>query len=365
MGGRSAIFVPLTDNQQFLADTGSPDTWVQGSQFRPPGPNFKARDSSTFVNTTKPWEFQYDGPDPKFIDFNSGYAARDTVAVGDAGATLSLRNETFAVAQKGGRPQFTQGIFGLTFDAHVSSYNAPVYVQQAMDRGLLRESRFGVHLRRAQDAKVLPAPNKKGLAVREHGGKITLGGVDESLFKGPVTYLPLQEHRGFWQVQIDGIYVNNKLVESTKNFRAVLDTGTTGILATPKQAQDFYQHLGGTFTGREGTYTVPCNTIINVKVKIGGIFVPIKAQDLNSGFSDKSHKDCISGLLGIKASNANRNGTYPSDAPLVIVLGVPFLLNRYTIFDYSHGGRIGLAELVDDGKLPAIAPIDIAQGTKP
>ena len=230
--------------------------------------------------------------------------------------------------------------------------------------GLLREHRFGVRLLRAQDAKLhLPAPPGDATsAIRKGGGKITLGGVDESQFKGPITYAPVQPHKGFWQVGIDGVYVNEKLVKKTKNYAAVLDTGTPTLILPPNQALDFFEHLGGTPEGGKSPfYTVPCNTRIDVKVKIGGAFIPIKAQDLNDGYSDSSQEDCLVKLLGINATNANKKGTYPSKAPDVIILGLPLLLNTYTIFDYTNGSRIGFAQLVDNGNLPTIAPIDVAE----
>lgn len=332
----------------------------------PASPTFKPSASSTFKNLTRSWRFEYSGPEPSFINFAAGYAAKDTIRIGDPGTGLSVPKGVFGVAtsSKGFPSDFSEGIFGLSHDGSVTGLGVPPVVIQAIKKDhALAENLFGVRLNRAEDANPRPPTptNSAGDAVRTNAGKIVLGGVDKSQFKGKVTYVPTQPRKEFWQIAIDGIYVNNKLIGGTKGFDSILDTGTSSIVLPPALAAEFYKPLNGVpdpTVSFPGVYQVPSNTIIDVKVKIGGKFFPIKAQDLFSGYTNSSRTHVYGNLFGINATNASPNGTYPSNATEVIVLGGPLLLNYYSIFDFN--GRIGLAELAEPGKLPAVGPIDIA-----
>lgn len=250
------------------------------------------------------------------------------------------------------------GIFGLSHDHTVSAYHKPTFIQAAVAEGLLPSPEFGIHLRRAQDTPGVPPPDPtSGIGYNSQGGELTLGGIDTTKINGSITYTPLTIP-GFWQFNIDGFWVNGKFMPGT-NHTAVSDTGASIIVLPPKIAATFYSLTGGTAVPGTPEYTWPCNKTLDVQVQVGGKKFQIKAQDLNGGFVDSSMVNCYSNILGANATNANTNGTYPSNNTDVIILGVPFLLNVYGVFDYSNGGRVGFANLIDNGKTPAIAPLDV------
>lgn len=47
---------------------------------------------------------------------------------------------------------------------------------------------------------------------RVGGAELTLGGIDHSKFRGSMTFAPLSDNSGFWNVNVSSITMNDKAV---------------------------------------------------------------------------------------------------------------------------------------------------------
>ncbi|KAL1409450.1 hypothetical protein Q8F55_003433 [Vanrija albida] len=121
---------------------------------------------------------------------------------------------------------------------------------------------FGVHLGRG-----------------EHGGSLTLGGVDAAVVAADsINYLPLVAAHD-WAVALDGVVVNGQDIAPSRSWNAAVDTGTSHILA-PRAAFDaVYAAVPGAFL--HGTVPLfPCHTPPEVTLTLGGHAYPVPAGDL-------------------------------------------------------------------------------------
>lgn len=339
-------------------DTATPDTHIYSKSSGNPPPWYEPQKSSTFVNVSKPYLFEYGGPNPAFITNVTGYVVRDTISFG----AFSSIGQTFAVAT-GSSPGILdshyQGNFGLAYDDAVSGFHKPVYVQNLISKGLLASPQFGLHLKRAKDLDAPPATKQDGEATIANGGEITIGGFDKTMFHGVITYKPVTV-KAFWQIALDGIVLNGHIVSGTA-MDAAVDSGSNIIVLPPAVATTFFSEIPGSTVIEEGIWAIPCNTTLDVRVKIAGRTFPLKVEDLSLGYADAAGAMCVVGAFGIDAQNANSKGTYPSGKPDVIILGLPFMKSVYSIFDYSGGGRVGFANLKNNGKGPYVGPIGASE----
>ncbi|CAG8802617.1 9737_t:CDS:1, partial [Gigaspora rosea] len=159
----------------------------------------------------------------------------------------------------------------------------------------------------------------------------TLGGVDESKFKGNITFTPVidsDENKGFWVVSLKGANVNNNPLEFSRE--AIIDTGTTALVIPDDDAEAIFKQIpGSTYDPINIAYIIPCNTSDVVSLKFGGVNYEIPSKDL---ILDKiSETDCISSIFP---------GGDPSwDFWLV---GQTFLKNVYSAFDAGNK-QVGFA----------------------
>ncbi len=59
--------------------------------------------------------------------------------------------------------------------------------------------------------------------------------------------------QGFWQTNIDGLYVNGKQVAGTT--AAVIDSGTTMMIGDDETVQALYEQIPGSFLIGSGYYS--------------------------------------------------------------------------------------------------------------
>lgn len=81
------------------------------------------------------------------------------------------------------------GILGMAFPELAVLGLKPVF-QQMIDQRLVAQPVFAFWLNRAAD--------------EELGGELTLGGLDENRYVGPITYTPVTR-RGYWQIAMDAV----------------------------------------------------------------------------------------------------------------------------------------------------------------
>lgn len=140
----------------------------------------------------------------------------------------------------------------------------------------------------------------------------------------------------YWRVQLRAVtaYVNgiaapinlgrSIAVPDVANPVAVFDTGAPLILVSVNLANAIYGAYGiSPPLDGNGFYYMPCDQMLNISITIGAIEFPIHPLDVAYN-SDPSSKYCTG---SIRSSNDLTQGD--------LILGVPFLRNAYTVFQYS------------------------------
>lgn len=109
-------------------------------------------------------------------------------------------------------------------------------------------------------------------------GEVTFGGLDTTKFvANTLVTIPNVNTQGFWEGAIDAITVNGASTGLTGRT-AILDTGTTLILAPPSDAQNVMQSLGGTCDTQQ--CTIPCTTQASLALSFGNASFAIDPRDL-------------------------------------------------------------------------------------
>jgi cathepsin D len=161
----------------------------------------------------------------------------------------------------------------------------------------------------------------------EDDSSLYLGGVDEDLYTGDFTYVPVTQE-AYWQVDMDGMKVGSTTVTSSTS--AIIDTGTTLIIGDSASAKKAYKAISGSKDNGDGTYTVPCSASANVTLTFGGEVFTVSSA---SFALDNGDGTCIGGL-----------GYEDDIASEFWIVGDVFLQNVYTVFDVDNS-QVGFATL--------------------
>lgn len=406
-----------TPPQNFTAcfDTGSTDTWVPGDLCLTPSCTSHARfspgKSSTYKLLPEPFRMAYG------TGAATGSSAVETLTLGEP--PISVPNQPFGIvvdASHDFRATSCDGLVGLGLDALSVMRKTPVFTNM-IKQNLVERNVFAWWL--SND----PA--------REPAGRLTLGGVDPSLYSGEITWAPVVT-KGYWTVQLDGVRRqggNGTLVseaeeaaaaaaaaaEAAKNAtaaatateetaeaaaapaaaadanatasppppptpppkprpphsaaietsRAILDSGTTAIIVTRKDAAAIHAGIKGIKMMRGGYYNVTggCSAVDDLPdmvFTINGVdyAVPPRlwTQRIPARKGEDPEKMCISAIL-----------PGPTTAEKGIILGDAFMRQWYTVYEKGgsgedgKGARIGFArsakgEDVPEAALKAVAP---------
>lgn len=151
------------------------------------------------------------------------------------------------------------------------------------------------------------------LADQKNDGEITFGGLDESKFDAStlVTFDNVNE-QGFWEGAMT-VSVNGQDL-GLQGRTAILDTGTTLIIAPEADAAAVHQAIPGAKSDGQGGFTIPCTTTASVALTFGGqdfaidprdlLFAPVDPNDLTG--------DCVSGISSLPRSAMSSSRTHTS-----------------------------------------------------
>jgi hypothetical protein len=308
-------------------DSGSADTWVQGvhchadsgGQCATVHASLSQENSSTFVDTGKPWNITYGSGDV------AGNIVTDTVVI----ANLSLTSHNFGVARRESDDFASydtpyDGLMGLALSS-LSNQGVPTPVEALAKQGLIKEAITSYKISRVADNK--------------HNGEITFGGLDPTKFD-PSTLItvPNVSKDGFWEGNMDVLAVDGA-DSGLKQRTAIFDTGTTGILAPVSDADLVHKLIPGSTSDGHGGYTVPCLTNATITMTFGGRSFSIDPTDLAQFPVDQSNPDgdCTSAITGDTGGDNN---------PSQWLLGDTFLKNVYLSTNVGNMS-ISLAKPVD------------------
>lgn len=268
---------------QVLMDSGSADLWVGGEgcqsvQGTACGNHtfLGAQSSTSFVDTQKPFEVTYGK------GAVAGNITQDNLVV----AGLQLPGHTFGVALQETN-DFTSsqfdGLMGLA-KSTLSEQKTLTPVEALANAGLIKEAITSFKISRLADQK--------------NDGEVTFGGLDASKFdQTTLVTLKNVNTQGFWEAAIDAATVDGKDLGFTGRT-AILDTGTTLLIAPPADAQAIHQAIPGAKSDGNGGFTLPCTTNTSLALSFGGTSFAIDPRDLAFAPLDPNNLtgDCASGI---------------------------------------------------------------------
>jgi len=302
-GNDIGYFGPITiGGQTFntIFDTGSSDLWVPGPDCQDTACTqhtaFDPTKSKTFSTNNQPFSIQYG------TGSVSGAIATDDVSI----AGLAVKTQTFGLttneSQEFAGSQF-DGILGMALD-QLSSQGAVTPFSNLVKQGVVQQPLFGFFLGREKD---------------NTQGQLTLGGVDNSLFKGSISFNKLVNNQGFWEIAMDDASVDGKPL-GFQQKTAIIDTGTTLLIAPPNDAAAIHAKIPGSKQSGDN-FVVPCDTKAVVSLTFGGQEFKISDKDL-ARIPTGQNNECVSGIAGGVIGGPDQ-----------WLVGDTFLKNVYSVFD--------------------------------
>ncbi|KAK0485092.1 acid protease [Armillaria novae-zelandiae] len=314
-----------TPPQDFLLlmDSGSADTWVGGE-------NCQSEDGGgcgnhNFLGSTSSSSFQ-DQNTQFQVTYGTGAVQGDIVKDNVVVAGLSLDAHTFGVATAE-TVDFSSdstpfdGLMGLA-QSTLSNQGVLTPVESLASAGLI-------------DAAITSFKISR-LADNLNDGEVTFGALDTSKFdSNTLVTVDNQSQDGFWEGAMDSITVDGTDT-GLSNRLAILDTGTTLIIAPQSDATAVHQLISGAQSAGQGSFTIPCTTNASVALTFGGQEFTIDTRDLAFQPVDANDPtgDCVS---GISSGNIGADNEW--------LVGDVFLKNAYFSVDVDKNS-ISLAKLV-------------------
>ncbi|KAK9703954.1 aspartic proteinase precursor [Basidiobolus ranarum] len=164
------------------------------------------------------------------------------------------------------------------------------------------------------------------------GGQVTFGGYDTTHFTGSLTWIPVVQ-KNYWTVALQGVSVGNSQITLSSRYAAI-DTGTSLITIPDAEAYAINMALGGSSTGNQGLYQIPCSgTLPNLNIVFGGVQFALTPDQYVIQDTDGT---CVSGIAAAGSSE-----------PLWIV-GDVFLRAYYSVFDLGKT-QVGFAPSAKNG----------------
>ncbi|KAH7884652.1 aspartic peptidase A1 [Phlebopus sp. FC_14] len=251
-------------NFNILMDSGSADFWVgaENCQSQQGGCGnhtfLGTQSSSSFVQNNTQFQVTYGS------GAVAGQLCQDNVVM----AGLALNNHSFGVATQES-VQFASssvpfdGLMGLA-KSTLSQQKVQTPVEALAANGLISSAITSFKISR--------------LADQLNDGEITFGGLDSTKFDAnTLATFPNVNAQGFWEGAVDAITVNGADTGLTGRT-AILDTGTTLILAPPSDAQAIIQGMGGTCDQQQ--CTVPCTGNASLALSFGNASFAIDPRDM-------------------------------------------------------------------------------------
>jgi len=163
-------------------------------------------------------------------------------------------------------------------------------------------------------------------------GEITFGSANRhKINPAAIVTVPNVSQQGYWEAAMDAVTVDGQSV-GLQGRTAILDTGTTVIIAPLPDAEAVHQRIIGSGPDGHGGFTVPCTFNQSVALTFAGMVFDIDSRDIVTQHVNAT--DCVSGISG--------TGFGTSDTEWLV--GDVFLKNVYFITD-QNPNQISLAKL--------------------
>ncbi|KAG0209054.1 hypothetical protein BGX28_000154 [Mortierella sp. GBA30] len=281
--------------------------------------------SSTFQSRNQQWSINY--ADNLRV---SGAVGVDDVTIGG----IKVSKQTFGPASVvfgNPAPAGFDGLLGLGFDSN-SEIGAATLVTNMVVQGQLDEPVVSVWLNKASD-------QDKSLS---NGGQFIFGGIDQSLYTGSITFLPVTSADD-WQITVDQIFIGRKeLPISSSSSKAIVDTGSSYILFPEYLATAFHRAIPNSRYDDKLGWQVPCSlansrSVGDLTFVLGGQRFGVPLSDIVILTSEwKGYCMSIVNSWSEVAGHAGQTG---------ILLGDLFIKNQYVVYNYGNR-TIGFAQKV-------------------
>ncbi|CCL98704.1 uncharacterized protein FIBRA_00708 [Fibroporia radiculosa] len=300
-----------------IVDTGSSNTWV--------GANVPYVKTSTSIPTGEAVNVTYGSGN------FTGYEYYDEVTIASG---LVIKNQSIADATEYAGFYGVDGIIGfgptdltLTSLTDYPDKTIPTVMNNAYAQGIIPEQVLGVSF----------APPSSNDSTN---GKLTLGGIDDSLYIGPLLWTPVTQTAfasHYWGVNISVMYGFEAFTPAS--LAGIVDTGTTLIYFWDSWYELYTQSIPGSFY--DATYTgltaipeseVPFMQPITVLVSGQPLLFDAAAQLVPPD-------EVEGGQAGYRYSFILPLGDVPIPG-FQFVLGLKFMERFYAVFDTDHS-RVG------------------------
>ncbi|KAJ2775944.1 aspartic proteinase precursor [Coemansia nantahalensis] len=228
-------------NFSVVFDTGSSDFWIPSvdcdSEACQRHSRFSAANSSSYATSHLPFSVAYGSGGL------IGQVGADTLHIGG----VSVPNVHVGLATHMSRFFSTarfDGVFGLGFPglSRIQS-QPPLYAM--VQAGLVDKPIFSFWVREGKEGQ-------------HAGGEVVLGGVNPRRFEGEGRTVPIVR-KMYWEVELNGLLVNEYPVPSISSQTAIIDTGTSLIVLPATDADAVNQALGAVPLFNEyGLYAIDC-----------------------------------------------------------------------------------------------------------
>jgi len=310
-----------------LMDSGSADFWVGSEQCSTVasssgGQNQQGCGNHNFLGTQSSSTFQ-DTQKQFSVQYGTGSVSGDIITDNVVLAGLALNDHTFGVATQesidfSSNDVPFDGLMGLA-QSTLSEQQTLTPVESLAKQGLISEAITSFKIPRLADNKL--------------DGEITFGGLDTSKFdpNSLVTFDNVNT-QGFWEGDLDDITVNGQ--SANLNGRtAILDTGTTLIIAPANDAAAVHNLIPGSANDPQNGFTIPCSGNTTIALSFGGQAFNIDPRDMVVQEVD-NNGNCLSGIQSGDIGGADE-----------WLVGDVFLKNAYFSTNVNKN-QISLANLV-------------------
>ncbi|KAK2523689.1 cathepsin E-A [Columba livia] len=342
-----------TPPQRFTVvfDTGSSNFWVPSayciSEACRVHQKFKSFLSDSYEHGGEAFSLQY-GTGQLL-----GVAGKDTLQI----SNISIKGQDFgeSVFEPGSTFVFAHfdGVLGLGYPSLAVGNALPVF-DSIMNQQLVEEPIFSFYLKREDDT--------------ENGGELILGGIDHSLYKGSIHWVPVTE-KSYWQIHLNNIKIQGRVAFCSHGCEAIVDSGTSLITGPSSQIRRLQEYIGAS-PSHSGEFLVDCRRLSSlphisftighheykltaeqyvVKVRNCGLPTP-HSLPLQAGAGAGGSKDiCFPFQESIEDQTFCMSGFQSLDittrAGPLWILGDVFMSAFYCIFDRGND-RVGFAKSV-------------------
>ncbi|KAJ2887070.1 aspartic proteinase precursor [Coemansia aciculifera] len=233
-----------TPPQRFsvVFDTGSSDFWIPSidcdSVACSAHSRFNHSASGSYVTSHLPFSLNYG------TGGLIGQVGSDTVQVGNVSAP-GLHVGLATHMGRFFRTTLFDGVFGLGFPK-LSRIQADPPLYTMIQDGLLEKPVFSFWVREGKNGQ-------------HAGGEVVLGGVNQRRFEGRARTIPIVR-KMYWEVELNGLLINENQVPNISSQTAIIDTGTALIVLPAVDADAVNQFLGAIPLFDEyGLYAIDCH----------------------------------------------------------------------------------------------------------